>query len=607
MAIGTDSIGGALPDKSDPFRIDVPISLPAHRRVALRAARPFLSWALSLNTYRELYHRAQDAPGDTFCARALHTLGIRVDIAPSDVSSLPASGAAIVVANHPHGVLDGLALVSVVSQRRRDVRVVTNHRLEQIPELHEFCLFVDPSCGRHAAARSHAGLRGALRWLGDGQVLILFPAGTVASTFATGLATPTDAAWHDTVGRLALRTGAVVVPAFIEGRNSSWFYRVGRIHSGLRTLLLARELLRQQGGRVGIRIGSPLRIATHLSGSTVGSRATAVIRAEVAQLAARPARLASKPSAALIEAPDTALLEAEVHALDIDCRLVESGALQVYYAHAPSIPNVLQEIGRLREKTFRVSGEGTGNAVDLDQFDDHYAHLFVWNRDKREIVGAYRLGLTDQILAAHGISGLYTSTLFRYDSRLLVQLSPAIELGRSFVREEYQRSTSGLFLLWKGIARFVARSHRYRVLFGPVSISRHYTDTSQQLLRSFLVQNFYHRELGGLVEAVTPPSSAPLPRGIDAIVAAELQDVDKMVARLEADGKGIPVLLRQYVRLNAKLLGFNVDPAFGDALDALMMVDLADVDRAILNRYFGKDDAHRLLTRFSAERSGEAA
>jgi len=607
VAIGTDSMLGALPDKSDPFRIDVPITLPLHRRVALAAARPFLTWTLALNTYRDLYHRAHHAPGTTFCARALHTLGIRVNVTREEVSSLPACGGLIVVANHPHGIIDGLALADAVHQRRHDVRLVANHLLAQIPELSELCLFVDPFGGHQAAARSHAGLRAALQWLRDGHALILFPAGTVASTFVSGAATPTDAEWSDTVGRLALRSGAAVVPAFIEGRNSRWFYRAGRLHPGLRSLLLARELLRQRGSSVTIRIGDPIAIAACMTESADGTRATALIRAEVERLATVSARPVTKPQPRLIGPPVTALLEAEIHALNADECLVESGPLQVFCAHAPNIPVVLQDIGRLREETFRAVGEGTGRAIDLDRFDQHYAHLFVWNRDRRELVGAYRLGLTDQILASHGLNGLYTSTLFRYDARLLMRLSPAIELGRSFVRAEYQRSSNALSLLWKGIARFVARSGRYRVLFGPVSISSRYTDTSQQLLRCFLAQNFYHRELGALVEAVRSPSSVPLPAGIDPSMVADMHDVDQLVARLEADGKGIPVLLRQYLRLNAKLLGFNVDPAFGDTLDALMMVDLADVNPGILTRYFGKQEAEQLLARSSSMRWRQAA
>jgi putative hemolysin len=500
-------------------------------------------------------------------------------VARADLLSVPVAGPLVVAANHPHGMLDGLALADVVQRNRRDVRILTNHLLAQLPELADLCFFVDPFDGRDATSRSRAGLRAAMRWLLDGHALIVFPSGGVADADQRGLAPPFDGVWRDTFSRLAVRADAPVVPAFIEGRNSEWFYRAGRLHPLLRTLLLPRELLRKRGSSVSVRLAPPLFLEHHPPADDSDRAATTLVRRAVERLASR-----------------THTLEAEVGALGEKERLVANGPLEVFCARAEQIPTLLEEIGRLREITFRAVGEGTGRAVDLDEFDKHYLHLFVWNRERREVVGAYRLGLTDQILASRGISGLYTSTLFRYDSRLLNRLPPAIELGRSFVREEYQRSSNALLLLWKGIAAFVYQSKRYRILFGPVSISSRYSDGSQRLLKAFLAQNFYQRELGELVDANTHPAIAPLPAGIDPAVISSVQRVDKLLARLESDGKGIPVLLRQYLRLNAKLLGFNVDPAFGNALDALMMVDLADVDPAILARYFGKVEARAWLT-----------
>jgi putative hemolysin len=246
----------------------------------------------------------------------------------------------------------------------------------------------------------------------------------------------------------------------------------------------------------------------------------------------------------------------------------------------------LQEIGRLRAITFAAAGEGSGRAVDLDRFDDHYLHLFAWDRARRQIAGAYRIGLTDQILASHGVAGLYTSTLFHYNEALVRDLPPALELGRAFVTRAYQKRSNVLMLLWKGIAALITRAPHYRVLFGPVSISSRYGSMSQELLRAFLVAH-HQSPWSGRVAPVAPPRRITLPRAVDGRVSRSLDDVDRMVAALEADGKGVPVLLRQYLRLNAKVLGFNVDAAFGDALDALMLVDLADVDPAILRRYFG--------------------
>jgi putative hemolysin len=264
------------------------------------------------------------------------------------------------------------------------------------------------------------------------------------------------------------------------------------------------------------------------------------------------------------------------------------------------LPAVLPEIGRLREVTFRLVGEGTGLARDLDRFDETYHHLFVWDRTAQEVVGAYRLGATDELSAsiagsagsatAGECAGLYTSTLFEYDPTLLAQMGPALELGRSFVQPAYQRGFSPLMLLWKGISHFVVRAPRYRRLFGVVSISDRYDSTSRQLLIKFLQTTRFDADLGRLVRAKNPPTQRWEPLEIGSRID-RLEDVSARVRETEPDGKDIPVLLRQYLKLNAKLLGFTIDPAFGNVLDGLVVVDLADVEPAILARYMGRAEA----------------
>jgi putative hemolysin len=570
------------------FEIQIPASASLQHRAALRVARPFLDWALALPIYRRLHQRAAHADGNTFTARALQTLDIDVVLERGDLSALPATGPLLVVSNHPHGMLDGLALAHLVHRRRSDVRVLTSHLLAHIEDLADLCLFVDPFGGKSAAARSRAGLRAARKWLDAGKALVVFPAGGVAHARAGSCDTALDSPWHSTAARLALATGAEIVPAFVRGGNSRWFYRAGHLHERLRTLLLGRELLNHRGRSVTVRLGQ--RISARPQTATADPHeVTTRFRRAVEMLGGQLGPADPSAFEPVASGPSGDALEAEVQSLERETLLVRSGRYDVYCARAHAMPLTLVELGRLRELSFRAVGEGTGKPLDLDAFDEHYLHLFVWNREAREIVGAYRLGLTDEIVAAKGLDGLYTSTLFRYDARLASRLSPAIELGRSFVRAEYQRSSNALVLLWKGIARFVARSRKYRVLFGPVSVSSRYGETSQQLLKAFLAQNFYDRELGEMVEALRPPTAAPIPRGVSPRAFDGIGELDRAIASLEADGKGVPVLLRQYLKLNAKLLGFNVDPDFGGALDALMMVDLAEVEPAILRRYFGPD------------------
>jgi putative hemolysin len=297
------------------------------------------------------------------------------------------------------------------------------------------------------------------------------------------------------------------------------------------------------------------------------------------------------------------LLKAEVEALPAEQRLVASGHFLVQYAHAGQIPWCLQEIGRLRELTFRAAGEGTGKSSDVDLFDASYLHLFVWDAQAQSIVGAYRMGLTDEILARYGKRGLYTQSLFRYGPRLLHTINPAIELGRSFERTEYQRSFSALLLLWRGIGRFLLRSPHYAVLFGPVSISSSYAPLSRRLMVDYLKANNIEAELARHVKP-RRPFRGRRPTVWDEVELANLKDIEDLsraIARIECDNKGVPILLKQYLKLGGRLLGFNADEQFSDALDGLIMVDLRASEPRVLARYMGEDGATAFLAHHGSQ------
>ena len=579
----------------DPFQIDILPDAPI-ACAAFTVARPLLERALAFTTFRALYRNAQGTLDEPFESRALRALDIKTEVSAVDLDYIPRSGPVIVAANHPHGVVDGLVLMAALRRARPDIRVLTNQLLARIPELRDCCLFVDPFDGPGAEARSRAGLRAAHLWLRGGGALIVFPAGEVAHVRRTG-GTRADSPWKPAMSRLAVATGAPVIPAFIHGGNSQTFYAAGRLHPALRTLLLPRELLKKRGSTVALRFGPPVQIEQAAGGAAA---VTAVVRRAVESLA-----ISSLTASSAIHTANA--IVAEVAALSSECRLVDSGPFQVFCVRAEQIPAALREIGRLRAITYRAVGEGSDSTLDLDGFDERYLHLFSWDHDKRQIVGAYRIGQTDRIVADAGVDGLYTRTLFRYDARLIQRMpTPALELGRSFVRAEYQKNYNALLLLWKGIGRFIARHPEYRLLFGPVSISARYSDASHQLLMSFLQQNHFAAEFGELVAALHTPRVGPAPPAA-ASVPQSLDEVNRLVERAEADGKGMPVLLRQYLKLNARLIGFNVDPAFGEALDALMIVDLTTVDSAILNRYLGRLDAKQFLAFHQKAQAARAA
>lgn len=338
----------------------------------------------------------------------------------------------------------------------------------------------------------------------------------------------------------------------------------------LRTLCLPRELFKQQGRRIAIRVGRPITPATLRA---CGSPAAAIGHLRLrTDLLARGA--AMEPIA---DAIDPALLAADVASLPRERKLCENGELSVWLGSAAELPHVLREIGRLREIAFRSAGEGTDHSRDLDRFDPNYLHLFLWNATTREVAGAYRLAATPDILPRFGPAGLYTSTLFRFDARLFERIGPAIELGRSFVRPEYQKQYAPLLLLWKGIGRYAATRPECGMLFGAVSISNDYRAESRDLMVRMLEQ---HRadELARLVAGRTPY------RASEVCAPAEPEQASKLVASLEPDGKGVPILVKQYLKVGGKVLGFNVDRSFSNTLDALMLVNLREATPALQAR-----------------------
>jgi putative hemolysin len=504
-----------------------------------------------------------------FGTRALATLNVSPDVASDELRHIPSSGPLVVVANHPLGAIDGLLVMSLLSRVRSDIKLLGNSLLRYIPALRPYLLQVDVFGGARSAGRNGVALRQSMRWLEGGGCLLVFPAGEVAHHATTGGQT-LDSPWRTTAAELAARAGASVVPVFIEGRNSRLFHAAGRIHPLLRTALLPREMLAMRGRTIPVRIGQPV-LREEIARLPDGDARTRGLRARVDALATPPVAGRGCPD------------EIAANIATLDQRLLlESGAYQVFCAPVSELPAILPEIGRLRELTFRHAGEGTGSARDLDRFDQTYEHLFVWDRTQRDIAGAYRIGATD-VVARDGVEGLYTRTLFDYDARLLEQIGPALELGRAFVQPDYQRDFSPLLLLWKGIARLVARSGRYSRLFGVVSISDRYDSTSRQLLMKFLQTHRFDADLGKLVRAKNPPAPPP-DTLVQATTVTSLEEVSSLIRRIESDGKDIPVLLRQYLKLNAKLLGFTVDREFGNVIDGLVVVDLAKVVPRILAR-----------------------
>jgi putative hemolysin len=584
---------------NNPFRHAIPRALAS-------AALPLVERTLGLDALNDVYVSAvRMLPGIPMCDGTLRALGVRVEIDEEDLARIPVDGPLIAIANHPFGVVDGVSLHSILLRARRDVKLFGSTLLARMDAYRDDFFIVDNFSSDAAAARNVSSMKAALRWLKGGGCVGVFPAGEVSHS-TRHRRRVCDPPWGDSIARLALRTGAAVVPVFFAGTNSSLFQIAGWLHPRLRTALLARQATGR--GVVRVRIGStiPAGRVSRFSCPTclnehLRRRVYVLESRTMPTVASHPAVNGSVRRETPIAPPqEEAVIRREIAALPPQQTLASVGAYSVSYFRGDLCRGLLQEIGRLREITFRGVGEGTGRASDLDRFDPDYVHLFAWRRETGQIVGAYRLGLVDQIVARRGPAGLYTSTLFRYGRSFLERIGPTIELGRSFVAPDFQKDYAPLVLLWRGIGVFVARRPQYRTLLGPVSISARYSEASRQILMSLLRRHAAPRALRDLVTPVLPPRrvrSGDMQQVFGVPAPSCVDEADELIAEVERGRMRMPVLVRQYLKLNAKLLAFNVDPDFSDVTDGLMLADLREVNPAILGRYMGSEASAAYLAR----------
>lgn len=579
-----------------------------------RSFEATLERLLATDRLNSVYEAFQQIPKtETFFSRALRAMDIRYTLADADQDKIPAKGPLVVVANHPYGGIEGIILGDLLQRIRPDIKIMGNYLLDQIPDIRPYLITVDPFGHRSTILANAAAYKKSIRHIQNGGALIVFPAGEVAH-FRLRRRCVTDSPWSSHVGRMIRHARARVLPIFFPGRNSLKFHFCGLIHPLLRTVLLPRELTNKQHRTFQLLVGQPIRWQRMMTVEST-DRLVDYLRFHTDFLANRLTRKrygsfpvkkrlpASAPPVTIAPGVPVARLRREINALPKAQCLVKSMAGDVFVAKADQIPVTLKEICRLREHTFRQVKEGTQKASDRDHYDDHYRHLFLWNHQYQEIVGAYRLGMAQKIIDRFGIKGLYTQSLFHFDPQALKLLNDAVEVGRSFIRPKYQRKHTSLTLLWRGIGQFVVQHPEIRKLFGAVSISRDYRELSRDLMVRFLARN---RRDPHLAAKVTPKKPyrifngrlRRLERSVEAMTALRsIEDISFLVSELEKDGKGVPILIRHYLKLNARFIHFNVDRDFSNVVDGLIIVDLDTTDPRTLQRFMGKEG----LRRFQAD------
>ena len=588
--------------RAEIFSLDSKARNPLARTMLNVMGKP-LGKVLALDKISRSYQALpRDAMGLDFLKAMIATFGFKCSVTPEDMARIPRQGPLVVVANHPFGAVEGLLLADMLHGVRPDVKIMANFLLGRIAELRDMFILVDPFGSDSSLKRNIAPLRESVAWLREGGCLGVFPAGEVAH-YKMSERRVAETEWSPSIARIIKACGATVVPVHFSGANGPMFHLAGMLHPRLRTMLLGREFVNKARKTVHARIGQPIPAQVVDGMSDRQAADYLCLRSEVLGGQAGTARRILKRfpvrtigrQESLVWPQDPGLMDQEISRLPEGSLLLSSGEYRVLEAKAREIPLILKEIGRLRELTFRKVGEGTGKSCDLDCYDAHYSHVFIWNAKKLEVVGAYRLGRSDKILADRGPAGLYVSTLFKLKPGFLHKLGPALEMGRSFVRPEYQKSYNALLLLWRGIGTIVAREPKYRKLFGPVSITNEYKPASRQLIAGYFESRGEDQSLSRLVKPRSPlKGESWLKRAAKSLVA-DVERLSELVSAVESDQKGIPVLLRQYLKLGGQLLAFNVDHQFNEALDGLIVVDLLETDRKQLERYLGKEGLARFL------------
>ncbi len=540
---------------------------------------------LGIKRINHIYDQISDQQGLDFVNAIIDQLNISFEIPEGDLKRIPSEGAFITVSNHPLGGLDGVLLLKILLEKRPDYKILSSFILKNIPQLQDYMIQINTK-----ESSSIQGLKNALNFLDEGHGLGLFPAGEV-SIYRNGKLV-VDKTWNKQVLKLLYNAKVPIIPVYFHGRNSRLFYWLSRIHPMLRTAKLPSEAISDMKRNIEVRIGKPITpkmqesFADHnMLGEFIRKKtyilAKTFEKKSLKDTLKQPVKKSDKQVEAIIKPVDKDLLIKDInHLTSIDDKLFEKNEYVAFLSDAKNMPDIMREIGRLREITFRAVGEGTGKSIDLDKYDKYYKHLILWDKDKNQLVGAYRMGLGRDIFEKYGLKGFYLSELFTFDPELNDMMQKSIEMGRAFIVEAYQQKPFPLFLLWRGIIHTTLRYPDHEYLIGPVSISDKFTRFSKSLIIEFMKSYFYDAYTAQFVR----PNKAfkvKLKEEDKAFIfdtaGENLTKFDKLIDELEPENLKIPVLLKKYIKQNARLIAFNVDPNFNNAIDGLMYIKISDL------------------------------
>lgn len=533
-----------------------------------------------------------DRMGPEFARAILEHEKVTYDVPEGELDRIPAEGGFITISNHHFGSIDGLILCDTVGRRREDYKILTTFMLSLIPNLAPNFLPVNNLGGKNDA-RSINSIRMALQHIHDGGALGLFPAGEVGTyqkkdkrTAVSAKKVIEDKPWAPNMIRLIQKSGLPVVPIYFDGTNSRWFHIWGRLHPRLRTARLVHELFNKQGMHVKVRIGQPItpeEMARFASTEELGGYLRNLTYALEVNCIEEPKRADVQHLEPIMDPVDSALVKAELDSIP-DRILFECGDYRCYFTQPDDVPNVMTEIARLREVTFRSVGEGSGKAKDTDIYDTYYKHLVLWNIPKGEIAGAYRIGVGSEVLKRP--EGFYTASLFEFKEGLQPYLPKALELGRSFITPNYRKEVLPLKLLLSGILTAGALCEGAEYTMGPVSVSSDFPTFYKSLILHYFLKNHSLENAENTVGSRTPFTPDFLRVNPDALLAGckTVDDLDRLLLYLSSGTLRLPVLFRKYATLGAKYVAFNVDNDF-NTLDAFIIQWIGDMPDNSFNSF----------------------
>lgn len=562
-------------------------------------AAAFIMKLTRIDDVNALYDKLKEKTGADFFNSFLTEQKLKYICFEEDLAKIPRTGPFVVVANHPLGAIDGIIMTKVFSELRPDFKIMGNFLLEKIQPMAPYVIPVNPFGGERKSIKSSAGgMRGALKHLQDGGCLGIFPAGEVSNR-NNKYNEVLDKAWELPALKLIKAAKVPVIPMYFHAKNSPKFYSLAKIHPDLQTMLLPAEMMKSREKPIRIRIGRPLSVK-NLSENETPAELGDYLRNKVYMLQSYYERRKRLPE--ILKLPDLKInfpklkesniiqniidetpkedLIREVQELKADGKMLfGNGQYQLFFTEYSAIPSIMREIGRQRELTFRAVGEGSNLPFDLDEYDKHYRHLFLWDSTAETLVGAYRMGMGKDIMKAHGISGFYTSSLFEFDPELHPFFKKVIEMGRAYIRTEYQQKPLPLFLLWRGIVHVCLKHPDHKFLMGGVSISNKFSSFSKSLMIEFMRSNYFDSAVAQYIHPKREFKVTMRERDKNLFfdeVESDLNKLDKIIDDLEPEMR-LPVLIKKYIKQNAKVVAFNVDPSFNDAIDGLMYIRISEL------------------------------